>query len=93
MTKAAESVFTTRALIAEHMKEDKVFAEAVQAAVDGMLDDVEESIYRQSKKSPIAAMQLLRAKRAKEWGMAKKPTDNAVDRHSDKLKALLNEPE
>ena len=86
-TKAAKAVLTTRPVIVHHLKEDKAFKEAFQNVVDEVLDDVEESLYKQSKKSPIAAMQFLKAKRSSEWGPPRK--QEPEDKTSDKLKDLL----
>lgn len=88
VSKAAKEAATTRALITKHLKEDKAFAEAFQAVQDELLDDIEESLYKQSVKSPIAAMQFLRAKRPSEWGVSKKQAE-APDKTADKLKKLL----
>lgn len=88
LSKAAKSAVTTRSLVTLHLKEDKAFREAFENVTNELLDDVEESLYKQSKKSPIAAMQFLKAKRSKEWGNHKK-TEDPVDKTSDKLKALL----
>jgi len=91
LSKAAKLVQTTRSLIALHIKEDKAFREAVENIKEEILDEIEESLYKQSKKSPIAAMQFLRAKRANEWGTKK--AVEAPDKTSDKLKKLLDESE
>ena len=88
VSKAAKAALTTRTVVTKHLKEDKAFSEAFQAVQDELLDDIEESLYKQSVKSPIAAMQFLRAKRPVDWGVSKKATES-VDKTSDKLKKLL----
>jgi hypothetical protein len=88
VSKAAKAALTTRALVTKHLKEDKAFAEAFQAIQDELLDEIEESLYKQSVKSPIAAMQFLRSKRPAEWGVSKKPVEGP-DKTADKLKKLL----
>ena len=87
VSQAAKLAQTTRDAIMTHLKEDKAFKAAFEAAQDEVLDEVEASLYRQSQKSPIAAMQLLKAKRSNDWGPAKKGIE--ADTKSDKLKKLL----
>jgi hypothetical protein len=91
LSKAIKAALTTRFIVKTHLKEDKAFKEAFDDITEEILDEVEESIYKQSKKSPIAAMQLLKAKRGGTWG-PKKP-EQPVDQTSNKLKALLNDPD
>lgn len=90
LSKAARAVHTNRVVVSLHLKEDPKFREAVENVKEEILDEVEENLYKQSKKSPIAAMQLLKAKRSIDWGVKK--GEAVVDTKSDKLKALLNDP-
>lgn len=80
---------TTRSVVMKNLREDKAFREAFEDAREEVLDDVEENLYKQSQRSPIAAMQLLKAKRSKEWGGVKKA--EPVDKSTEKLKQLLGE--
>jgi len=89
ISKAAKAAQTTRALVSLHIKEDKAFSEAFLGTQNELLDDIEESLYKQSKKSPIAAMQFLRAKRPGDWGV-KKSVEGPTDKTSNKLKELLD---
>lgn len=90
VTKAAKLAQTDRATVMLHLREDKAFKAAFEAAQDEVLDEVEASLYHQSQKSPIAAMQLLKARRGNEWG---KPKKGEEDDTSNKLKALLDKDE
>jgi hypothetical protein len=74
-------------MVMQHLKEDKAFREAYEDTNDAILDETQENLYKQSKKSPIAVMQLLKNKRSEEWG-PKKP-EVLEDKSSDKLKHLL----
>jgi hypothetical protein len=88
-TKAAKQAQTDRATIQLHLSQDIAFQKAFQAAQDEILDEVEASLYSQSQRSPIAAMQLLKAKRSNDWVPNKK--SEGSDKVSDKLKALIDE--
>lgn len=89
LSKAAELASTDRRTVQQHLKEDRRFREAFEDVTERILDDVQESLFKQSQKSPIAVMQLLRAKRPDEWGGKRK--QEPEDKTSAKLRALLEE--